>query len=386
MVPEARAGPAEGRQGGRRLLGREAWLCCLGRSSAGAGLPDGRGGRARLCLERAGSERVAGCGPGGAVRPGRLMQPLKFCASSVNGERVTRNPLSISQKAREKAAVFVESDRSEKVEKVYCWAALSLVRGSRKRSPLRALGSSSGKGRPRTLVGNLSGLAGPHPPGHSPSLSAGQKRSSSFSGPLGAPRCPPARLRCGPGLGRGSCSGSSRRRRVAGRREQHEAPQPAQHGPAGAGPRRRGSQAASLSGPSESVPPAAAPPAAFSTPRSRRAAGPRSQRECGGGWTRVAAVPRSLRRGAPRLWLSGGARGASEGPPRGRPWPRRYAGVGPPGSWKLRLQTRRPRPFQRTVDSGAEGSLGRGAPTTASRERSGVEDLTGQTQRAFGSS
>lgn len=62
-------------------------------------------------------------------------------------------------------------------------------------------------------MGNLSGLAGPHPPGHSPSLSAGQKRSSSFSGPLGAPRCPPARLRCGPGLGRGSCSGSSRRRR-----------------------------------------------------------------------------------------------------------------------------------------------------------------------------
>ena len=48
------------------------------------------------------------------------MWPLKFCASSVNGERVIRNPLSISQKAQEKAAVFVESDRFEKVEKVFC--------------------------------------------------------------------------------------------------------------------------------------------------------------------------------------------------------------------------------------------------------------------------
>ncbi|XP_030615779.1 uncharacterized protein LOC111179892 [Delphinapterus leucas] len=322
MVPEARAGPAEGRQGGRRLLGREAWL---------------------------------------------LMQPLKFCASSVNGERVTRNPLSISQKAREKAAVFVESDRFEKVE-VYCWAALSLVRGSRKRSPLRALRSSSGKGesgfetvqdkRGAPVFQALLGLHDVH------------QRVSVVVQVLEEDLVAEVVVVVG----------------VAGRREQHEAPQPAQHGPAGAGPRRRVSQAASPSGPSESVPPAAAPPAAFSTPRSRRAAGPRSQRECGGGWTRAAAVPSSLRRGAPRLWLSGGARGASEGPPRGRPWPRRYAGVGPPGSWKLRLQTRRPRPFQPTVDSGAEGSLRRGAPTPASRERSGVEDLTGQTQRACGSS
>ncbi|XP_024597878.1 uncharacterized protein LOC112397831 [Neophocaena asiaeorientalis asiaeorientalis] len=289
------------------------------------------------------------------------MQPLKFCASSVNGERVTRNPLSISQKAREKAAVFVESDRSEKVEKVYCWAALSLVRGSRKRSPLKALGSSSGKVQDKRGAPVFQALLELHDV-HQPVSVVVQVLEEDLVAEVVVV------------VG------------VAGRREQHEAPQPAQHGPAGAGPRRRGSQTASLSGPSESVPPAAAPPAAFSTPRSRRAAGPRSQRECGGGWTRVAAVPRSLRRGAPRLWLSGGARGASEGPPRGRPWPRRYAGVGPPGSWKLRLQTRRPRPFQPTVDSGAEGSLGRGAPTTASRERSGVEDLTGQTQRAFGSS
>lgn len=54
---------------------------------------------------------------------------------------------------------------------------------------------------------------------------------------------------------------------VAARRGQHEAPQPAQHGPAGAAPRRRGPQAASPPGPREGVPPAATPPAASSTPQ-----------------------------------------------------------------------------------------------------------------------
>ena len=47
------------------------------------------------------------------------MKPVKFCASSVNGEWVTRNPLSIFQKPQEKALVFVQSDHFKKMEKVF---------------------------------------------------------------------------------------------------------------------------------------------------------------------------------------------------------------------------------------------------------------------------